>query len=60
MILVMVHGKAFRFKIGVNYVCFLEILVRVHGTIVAECKGKVLAWAEQWSPSTESSKPSIQ
>lgn len=60
MRLVMIYREAFRLKIWVDYVGFFKVLVYIHGTIVAECKGGVLAWAEKWSPSTESSKPSIQ
>lgn len=54
--LVMVYGKTFRLKIWVDYVGFLKILICIHRTVVAECKRKVLAGAEKWSPSTEISK----
>lgn len=60
MRLVVIYREAFRLKIWVDYVSFFKVLVYIHRAIVAECKGGVLAGAKKWSPSTESSKPSIQ
>lgn len=60
---VMVHRKAFRDKMWVDDVGFLKVVVCIHGAIVAECKGRVLARTEKWSPSTGSRKfasPSIE
>ena len=53
---VMVHRKAFRDKMWVDDVGFLKVVVCIHGTIVAECEGRVLARTKKWSPSTKCSK----